>query len=55
MFEPCHKRVGLVSLFDETWNCKDFSAFKINSEIYKLAAEKIGCGVEDIAFFMIIL
>ncbi len=51
MFEPCLERLGLLSLFDETWSCEDFSTVKSNPEIYRLAAKKIGCSVEDIAFF----
>lgn len=48
--DPCLKRLGLFNLFDNVWSCDDFNTTKADPEIYKMAAEKIGEGVERIIF-----
>ena len=36
--DPCLKRLGIFSLFDNVWSCDDFSTTKADPEIYKMAA-----------------
>ena len=48
--DPCLKRLGIFSLFDNVWSCDDFETTKANPEIYKMAAEKIGKPVSEIIF-----
>ena len=48
--DPCLKRIGIYDLFDNVWSCDDFSTTKADPEIYKMAAERMGEGVEDILF-----
>ena len=50
MLDPCLKRIGIWELFDNIWSCDDFETTKSNPQIYKMAAEKIGCEIRDIIF-----
>lgn len=48
--DPCLKRLGVWELFDNVWSCDDFHTTKANPEIYKMAAERMGCDVSDVIF-----
>lgn len=48
--DPCLKRSGVWDLFDHVWSCEDFGMVKTDPGIYVKAAERIGCGIRDIAF-----
>lgn len=50
MLDPCLKRLGLYDLFTHVWSCEDFGTNKANPAIYHMAAEKIGCRVDEIWF-----
>ena len=48
--DPCLKRLGLYSLFDNVWSCDDFCTTKADPEIYRMAAERIGAPIGEILF-----
>ena len=48
--DPCLKRLGLYDLFDNVWSCDDFATSKADPQIYKMAAQRLGCNVEDVLF-----
>lgn len=48
--DVCLKRLELFDLFENVWSCDDFNTTKVNPEIYKAAAKKIGKPVEKILF-----
>ncbi len=48
--DACLKRLGLYDLFTNVWSCDDFGTTKADPNIYKQAAEKIGCAVEEVLF-----
>lgn len=48
--DPCLKRLGIFELFDNVWSCNDFGTTKADSEIYKMAAKKIGVPVSCVVF-----
>ena len=48
--DPCLKRLGVWEFFDNVWSCDDFHTTKANPEIYKMAAERMGCDVSDVVF-----
>ena len=50
VLDPCLKRLGIYELFDNVWSCNDFQTNKANPEIYRMAAEKMGCDVTDVIF-----
>ena len=50
VLDPCLKRLGLYDLFTNVWSCDDFATTKADPEIYRMAAEKMGCAVEDVLF-----
>lgn len=50
MLDPCLKRLGIFDLFDNVWSSDDFGTTKANPEIYKMAADRLGCEVADIIF-----
>ena len=50
MLDPCLKRIGIWTLFDNVWSCDDFETTKSNPKIYKKAAEKMGREIGDIIF-----
>ena len=50
MLDPCLMRLGIFELFDNVWSSDDFGTTKANPEIYKMAADRLGCEVADIIF-----
>ncbi len=48
--DACLKRLGMFDLFDNVWSCDDFSTTKADSEIYRMAAERLGVGVGEVLF-----
>lgn len=48
--DPCLRRLGVYELFDHVWSCEDFGTTKSDPEIYRMAAEQMGCGVEEVTF-----
>ena len=50
MLDVCLKRIGMYELFTNVWSCDDFKTTKADVNIYKMAADKIGCPVDDILF-----
>jgi len=48
--DPCLKRLKVYELFDNVWSCNDFGTGKIDPEIYRMAAEKMGVSVDDVIF-----
>ena len=50
MLDPCLERLGLYELFANVWSCDDFNTTKADPDIYRRAAEKLGCSVEDVLF-----
>ncbi|MBR1968037.1 MAG: HAD family phosphatase [Clostridia bacterium] len=48
--DPCLKRLGLYDLFTNVWSCDDFNTTKADPEIYRMAAERMGCKVGDVLF-----
>ena len=48
--DPCLKRLGIFDIFDNVWSCNDFATTKADPEIYRMAAERIGCKVSDVTF-----
>ncbi len=47
----CLQRNGLYDLFSAVWSTDDYGLPKSGPEIYYRAAERMGCTVEDIAFY----
>ena len=50
MLDPCLKRLGVYDLFANVWSCDDFGTTKADTEIYRMAASRIGKPVEEIIF-----
>lgn len=50
LLDPCLIRLGLWDLFDNVWSCDDFATTKSNPEIYKKAAQRMGCDTSDAIF-----
>ncbi len=48
--DACLKRLGIYHLFDNVWSCDDFGTTKADTQIYKMAAARLGKRVEDILF-----
>lgn len=48
--DPCLKRLGIFDLFTNVWSCDDFGTNKANPEIYRMAARRMGCKVEEVLF-----
>jgi HAD superfamily hydrolase (TIGR01509 family) len=48
--DPCLKRLGIFDIFDNVWSCNDFMTTKADPEIYKMAAERMGCDVSEVIF-----
>lgn len=48
--DACLKRLGVFDWFDNVWSCDDFNTTKANPEIYKMAAERLGCRVDEVIF-----
>jgi len=51
MLDPCLKRIGIYDMFDNVWSCDDFATTKSDPAIYVRAAEQIGVGVGEVAFY----
>ncbi len=51
MLDPCLRRNGIYDMFDNVWSTDDFSMTKVNPEIYKEAAKRLGTKVDAVAFF----
>ena len=49
--DPCLKRNGIYELFDTVWSSDDFGITKANPQIYRDAADRIGCEISDIMFY----
>ena len=50
MLDPCLKRLGIFELFDNVWSSDDFGTTKADPKIYKMAADRLGCRVENVIF-----
>jgi HAD superfamily hydrolase (TIGR01509 family) len=50
VLDVCLKRLGIFELFTNVWSCDDFGTTKADTEIYKMAAEKIGRSIDKILF-----
>ena len=50
MLDPCLKRLGIWDLFDNVWSCDDFGTTKSNPEIYRMAADRLGCKADEVIF-----
>ena len=50
MLDPCLKRLGIFDLFDNVWSCDDFQTTKANPEIYRMAANRLGCKADEVIF-----
>ena len=48
--DPCLKRLGIYDMFDNVWSCNDFGTTKADPEIYRMAADRMGCGVGEVIF-----
>lgn len=48
--DPCLKRLGIYDIFTNVWSCDDFGTNKANPEIYRMAARRMGCKVEEVLF-----
>ncbi len=48
--DPCLKRIGIYDLFDNVWSCDDFATTKADTNIYVMAAQRMGERVENILF-----
>ncbi len=48
--DACLQRLGIFDLFTNVWSCDDFGTTKADPEIYKMAARKMNCRVEDVLF-----
>jgi HAD superfamily hydrolase (TIGR01509 family) len=50
MLDPCLTRLGIFDLFNHVWSCDDFNTTKVDPNIYKMAADRIGKPVDQILF-----
>ena len=48
--DPCLIRLGIFDIFDNVWSCDDFNTSKADPEIYRMAAERLGKGVDEVIF-----
>lgn len=48
--DPCARRIGLFELCDNVWSCDDFGTTKADSEIYKMAAQRLGVTPAEVVF-----
>ena len=48
--DACLKRLGIYDLFDNVWSCDDFHTTKADPAIYAMAAQRLGCKVEEVLF-----
>ena len=50
VLDGCLARVGLLSLFDNVWSSDDFGTSKSDPDIYRRAAERLGCSTNELTF-----
>lgn len=50
VLDVCLERLGVFGLFDNVWSCEDFGTTKADTNIYKMAAERLGKAVEEVLF-----
>lgn len=50
LLDPCLKRLGIYSLFDNVWSSDDFGLPKSTPQIYRFAARRLGCDVSEVIF-----
>lgn len=50
VLDVCLKRLGIFELFTNVWSCDDFGTTKADTEIYRMAAERIGKPIDEILF-----
>lgn len=50
LLDICLKRLGIYKFFTEIWSCDDFGTTKTDTEIYRMAANKIGKHIDEILF-----
>lgn len=50
VLDVCLKRIGIFDIFTNVWSCDDFGTTKADTEIYKMAAKRIGKPVNEIVF-----
>lgn len=50
VLDVCMKRLGIFDIFTNVWSCDDFGTTKADTEIYKMAAKKIGKPIDEIIF-----
>ena len=50
VLDVCLKRLGIYDIFTNVWSCDDFGTTKADTEIYKMAAKKIGKRMNEIVF-----
>jgi len=48
--DPCLKRLGIWDLFTNVWSCNDFDTNKSDPDIYRRAAQRLGCDVGNVIF-----
>ena len=48
--DPCLRRNGIYDLFEQVWSCDDFFTTKADPMIYHMAADALGCRVDEISF-----
>ena len=51
VLDVCLKRLGIYDLFTNIWSCDDFLTTKQNSEIYKMASQKLNVKESEVLFF----
>lgn len=50
VLDVCLKRLGIFDLFTNVWSCDDFGTTKADTEIYRMAACRIGKPIDEILF-----
>ena len=50
VLDVCLERLGIYDVFTNVWSCNDFGTTKADTEIYRMAAERMGKPVEEIIF-----
>jgi HAD superfamily hydrolase (TIGR01509 family) len=48
--DPCLKRLGIYSIFDNVWSCNDFNTSKSDPAIYTAAAKRLGVLTSEVVF-----
>lgn len=50
VLDICLKRIGIFDVFTNVWSCDDFKTTKADTQIYEMAAARIGKPVSEILF-----